>query len=64
MIYHVTNLLLARLYFDSNTQETNKRQVHPLDGVSFCHYMNRTPAKNYESMTVRKVFTCMYFISF
>ena len=25
-----TNHLLARLYFDSNTQETTKRQVYPL----------------------------------
>ena len=31
-IYWVTNYLLARLYFVSNTQETTKRQVYPSDG--------------------------------
>ena len=35
VIYWATNHLFARLYFDSNTQETKKRQVYPLDVASF-----------------------------
>ena len=32
VIYWATNYLLARFHFDSNTQETTKRQVYPSDG--------------------------------
>ena len=35
VIYWATNQLLARLYFDSNTLETTKRQVYPLDVSRF-----------------------------
>ena len=35
VIYWATNHLLARFYFDSNTQETTKRQVYPSDVSSF-----------------------------
>ena len=35
VIYWATNHLLARLYFDSNTQETKKRQVYPSEVASF-----------------------------
>ena len=31
VIYWATNHLLRSLYFDSNTQETTKRQVYPSD---------------------------------
>ena len=33
--YWTTNHLLARFDFDSNTQETTKRQVYPSDVSSF-----------------------------
>ena len=35
VIYWATNRLLERFYFDSNTQETIKRQVYPSDVSSF-----------------------------
>ena len=35
VIYWATGHLLARLYFDSNTQETKKRQVYPSENASF-----------------------------
>ena len=35
VIYSATNHLLARLYFDSNTQETTKIQVYPSDLKGF-----------------------------
>ena len=35
VIYWATNHLLARICFDSNTQETTKRQVYPSDIASF-----------------------------
>ena len=35
VICWATNHLLARFYFDSNTQETMKRQVYPSDVSSF-----------------------------
>ena len=35
VIYWATNHFLARFYFDSNTQETTKRQVFPSDASSF-----------------------------
>ena len=35
VIYWAANHLLARLYFNSNTQETTKSQVHPLEVSSF-----------------------------
>ena len=35
VIYWATIHMLARVYFDSNTQETTKRQVYPLEVASF-----------------------------
>ena len=35
VVYWTTNHLLARLYFDFNTQETTKRQVNPSEVASF-----------------------------
>ena len=35
VIYCATNHLLARLYFDSYTHNTTKRQVYPSDVSSF-----------------------------
>ena len=35
VIYWATNHLLARIYFDSNTQEMTKQQLYPLDFSSF-----------------------------
>ena len=35
VIYWATNHLLARLFFDSNKQETTKRQMYPSDVSSF-----------------------------
>ena len=35
VIFWETNHLLARLCFNSNTQETTKRQVYPLDVSNF-----------------------------
>ena len=35
VIYWATNLLLARLYFESNTQEMTKRQMYPSETASF-----------------------------
>ena len=35
VIYWATNHLLARFYFDFNTQETTKKQMYPSDVSSF-----------------------------
>ena len=48
VIYWARNHLLARLFFDSNTQETTKRQVYPSDFSSFLPFMKRNPAKNFD----------------
>ena len=51
---------LFRFYFDSNTQETTKRQMRPSDCPIFRHYMNRNPAKNFDCN--RGIYLC--FVSF
>ena len=38
VIYWATNHLLARLYFDSNTHKTKKRQVYPSEIASFLSF--------------------------
>ena len=59
VIYWATNHFLARFFFDSNTQETTKRQVYPSDVSSFRHYMKRNPTKNFDYN--RDIY--MYFVS-
>ena len=52
VIYWATNHLLAKLYFDSNTQETTKRQCILQKLPVFHHYMNRNPAKIFDCTCV------------
>ena len=54
VIYRATNLLLARLYFDSNTQATTKKQVYPSDVPDFRHYMKEIPPR---TLTLMEAFT-------
>ena len=60
VIYWATNHLLARLYFDSNTQETKKRQVYHLGVGSFPPLKNGNPTKIFDCN--RSIY--MYFVSF
>ena len=56
VIYWVTNHLLARIYFDSNTQETTKKQLYPPDFSSFPPLHEEIPPT---TLTVIEAFTCI-----
>ena len=45
VIYRATNHLLRSLYFNSNTQETTKRQVYPSDVFSFLPLYEKNSGK-------------------
>ena len=56
VIYWATNHLLARIYFDSNTQETTKKQLYPSDFSSFSPLHEEIPPT---TLTVIEAFTCI-----
>ena len=56
MIYWAKNHLLARTYFDSNTQETKKTQLYPSDFSSFPPLHEEIPPT---TLTVIEAFTCI-----
>ena len=56
VIYWATNHLLARIYFDSNTHETTKKQLYPSDFSSFLPLYEEIPLT---TLTVIEVFTCI-----
>ena len=60
VIYWATNHLLARLYFDYNTQEMTKKQLYPSDFSQFSAITRRNPANNFDCN--RDVY--MHFVSF
>ena len=60
VIYWATNHLVARFYFDSNTQETTQRQVYPTDVSIFPPLHKRNHAKNVDCN--RGIY--MYFVRF
>ena len=51
---------LARLFFDSNTQETTKRQVNPSDVASFPPLHEKRSRQNFDCNRG----DYMYFVSF
>ena len=53
VIYWATNHLLARLCFDSNTQETTKKQLYPSDFFQFSAITRRNPANNIDCNTCK-----------
>ena len=60
MIYWATNHLKARLYFDSNTQETTKRHVYPSDVASFLPLHEKKSRPNFDCNSG----VYLYFVSF
>ena len=56
VIYWATNHLLVKIYFDSNTQETTKKQLHLLDFSSFPPLHEETPPT---TLTVIEALTCI-----
>ena len=59
VIYWATNHLLARLCFDSNTQETKKKQLYPWDSSNFPPLQWRIPQI---FLTVTQTMTCISYI--
>ena len=51
VIYWAINHLLTRFYFDSNTQETTKRQVYPSDVSSFPSLHEKKSCQEIEAFT-------------
>ena len=56
VIYWATNHLLARIYFDSNAQETTKKQLYPSDFSIFPPLHEEIPPT---TLTVVEAFTCI-----
>ena len=56
VIYWAINHLLARIYFDSNTQETTKKQLYPSDVSSFLPLHEEIPPT---TSTLIEAFTCI-----
>ena len=56
VIYWATNHLFARIYFDSNTQETTKKQLYPSDFFSFPPLHEEIPPT---TLTIIEAFTCI-----
>ena len=56
VIYWATIHSLARIYFDSNTQEMLKKQMYLSDFHSFLPMHEETPPT---ALTVKQVFICM-----
>ena len=56
VIYWATNHLLARIYFDSNMQETMTKQLYPSDFSSFPPLHEEIMPTN---LAVIEAFTCI-----
>ena len=58
MNYYSTIHALELIYFDSNTQETMKKQLYLSDSPNFPPLHWRNPAK----VTVTQAFTCISYV--
>ena len=56
VIYWATNHSLTRLFFDSNTQETTKRQVYLSDVASFPPLHEKRSRQNFD---LKETFICI-----